>query len=108
MLFINDKNEYPRYIGDIQAEYPEWLPGDELPDGWLEVADTEVPLPTLDQVIVEEFPEEVDGVLTRKFTVRELNDEEKAVREAPKRAVEKLVALGLTEDEVRALLKLNR
>lgn len=43
-LFIFNKTDYPRYIGDLLLEYPNWVEGDTLPEGW-ELVDDSMPFP---------------------------------------------------------------
>lgn len=77
MLLINANNEYPRHIGDLQLDYPDWQKGDALPDGWREVV--EVPVPSYDvetQTFEELQPKLVSGVLTQQFKVRSMTAEE--------------------------------
>lgn len=104
MLFINPENEYPRFIGDLQIEHPDWEVGDTIPDGWTEVAyATEYPTAGQDEKVVEVEPTVVNGVLTQTYAIQPMNEEEIAWRDAPKNAKAKLIALGLTEAEVTAL-----
>jgi hypothetical protein len=105
MIYISPENEYPRHYGDIQLANPNWKLGDDLPEGWVQVAEAERPTPGADQVAYEDFPIEVDGVMTQNWVVRDMTQEEIDRRDAPKRAKEKLIALGLTEAEVEALLR---
>ena len=74
-FFINPLSEYPRHIGDIQIEYPNWNYGDVLPDGWQEVADGIVPEVNADEYWIEISPNFSDGVLTRQFEVKLLTEE---------------------------------
>lgn len=53
MYLINPNNEYPRHIGDLQAEHPNWQPGQDLPDGWIEVLPGEPPTPNYKQYVKE-------------------------------------------------------
>lgn len=105
MLLINPNNEYPRHYGDIQLEHPQWKLGDELPEGWVQVQEVQRPEPQADKVIYEGFPVEIDGVMTQNWQIRDMTAEEIERRDAPKRAKEKLIALGLTEAEVEALVR---
>lgn len=105
MIYISPNNEYPRHYGDIQLDHPNWKLGDDLPDGWVKVAESERPTPGTDQITYEDFPIEVDGVITQNWQIRDMTAEEIERRDAPKRAKEKLVALGLTESEVQALVR---
>ena len=105
MLYINPDNEYPRHIGDVQLAKPSFKDGDALPTGWTKVEESERPTAGTDKVTVEGAPAEVDGVMTQSWTVRDLTQEELDRRNAPANAKAKLIALGLTEAEVSALVQ---
>lgn len=105
MQFINSKGEYPRYLGDLLIENPSFKIGDDLPTGWIEVKETNPPKITDSQVLEIVAPVEKDGVMTQNWQVRDMTAEEIERRDAPKRAKEKLIALGLTEVEIDALLR---
>lgn len=104
MIFISPNNEYPRHIGDIQIDYPNWQEGEELPLGWKQVEPVAKPEVTADEIAFEDFPVEVDGIYKQNWKVRPLTDEEKARRLAPETARQKLKEIGLTEAEIRALV----
>lgn len=105
MIYISPKNEYPRHIGDIQLEHPDFKEGDALPEGWVKVEEAERPTPSTEQIVYEDFPVEVDGVMTQNWKVRDMTPEEIERRDAPKTAREKLKALGLTDVEIEALTR---
>lgn len=105
MIYISPENEYPRHIGDIQLEHPDFKEGDALPEGWVKVEEAERPTPSTDQIVYEDFPVEVDGVMTQNWKVRDMTPEEIERRDAPKTAREKLKALGLTDVEIEALIR---
>lgn len=105
MKYISPENEYPRYPGDIQLQNPDWNPGDDLPDGWIAVQEGNAPTAGENKVVYEDFPVEINGVMTENWQVRDMTAEEIEHRDAPKRAKEKLMALGLTEAEVDALVR---
>jgi len=105
MLYINPENEYPRHIGDIQLEFPSFKDGDALPTGWVKVEESERPTAGTDEVTAEGFPENIDGVMTQSWTVRDLTQAEIDRRDAPANAKAKLIELGLTEAEVSALVQ---
>lgn len=105
MAYINSKNEYPRYIGDLQLEKKNFKEGDDLPAGWFAVLETEPPVASEGKVVEEVHPAKVDGFLSQQFVVRDLTEEELERRNAPSNAKSKLLALGLTEVEVSALVQ---
>ena len=105
MLYISSENEYPRHIGDVQLVKAGFKEGDALPKGWTKVEESERPTAGTDKVTVEGTPEQVDGVMTQTWTVRDLTEEELERRDAPANAKAKLIALGLTEAEVSALVR---
>ena len=105
MIYISPRNEYPRHYGDIQIEFPSWKLGDTLPTGWTKVEESERPTAGTNQVTVEGKPEEVNGVMTQSWTVRDLTQVELDRRNAPANAKAKLIELGLTEAEVSALVQ---
>jgi hypothetical protein len=104
MQFISPKNEYPRYYGDIQLEHPNWQLGDALPEGWILVEEAEtVPTPLENETVEELFPVSKNGKFFRSFKVRALTAEEIERKNAPKTAKQKLLNLGLTEEEIRLI-----
>lgn len=105
MIYVSPNNEYPRHIGDIQLDHPEFKEGDKLPKGWVKVAQADRPTAEADKIVYEDFPIEVDGIMTQNWQVRDMTAEEIERRDAPKRAKEKLIELGLTELEVQALVQ---
>jgi hypothetical protein len=105
MLYINPQGEYPRHYGDIMLDAPGWKLGDDLPEGWVQVAETERPAPGADQVVVEAAPKEVKGVMTQQWLVRDMTAEELERRDAPSNAKARLVELGFTEAEIEALVR---
>lgn len=105
MIYINPEGEYPRHIGDIQLEHPNFKEGDTLPEGWSKVTESERPQPGADELVYEGFPNEVDGEFIQNWQVRDMTAEEIERRDAPQTAKQKLIDLGLTEVEVQALLR---
>jgi hypothetical protein len=104
-MFISAKNEYPRYIGDLQIEHPDFVDGDTLPNGWVKVTEAPYPEGQTDKVVYEEFPIEIDGVMTQNWVTREPTDEEIERQNAPITAKAKLVDLGFTDSEIFALVQ---
>lgn len=103
-LFIDPAGNYPRFYGDVQLDDPTFELGGVLPEGWKEVQETPMPTPGVDEEIVYLDPIEIDGIWTQQWDVRPLTDEEIERRDAPAKAKAKLIALGLTELEVEAML----
>lgn len=104
-LYLAPNNEYPRFIGDLLLDHPEYKDGDPLPTGWSIVKEVEYPTVEQDEIIVENSPELINGVLTQSFTVRPMNEDELARRNAPVTARGKLLELGLNEYEIQALAR---
>lgn len=105
MQYISPENQYPRHYGDIQLAAKGWKLGDKLPEGWHKVEETTMPKPGTDQLVIEAAPKEIKGVWTQQWTVRDMTAEELERRDAPANAKAKLIALGLTEIEVEALVR---
>ena len=105
MKYISPENEYPRHYGDIMLAVPSWKKGNPLPTGWVEVQDDVKPDTGPDEIAYEDFPIEVNGVMTQKWVVRDMTAEEIERRDAPANAKAKLIALGLTEAEIEALVR---
>lgn len=77
-LFINPDNEYPRHIGDILIEYPDF-DGINLPEGWKVVEPINPPVFGEGQILEELFPELIDGSYKQTWNVRTLTEEELAI-----------------------------
>ena len=106
MQYINPQGEYPRYYGDIMLDVPGWQLGDDLPEGWVAVANAFAPTFEEGVEVVEEIaPALVDGVMTQQWAIRALTAEELERINAPATAKAKLLALGLTEIEIQTLLR---
>lgn len=103
MILIDSNGNYPRYIGDLQLEFPSWKQGDTLPEGWHEVVASELPEIGENETFIEHSPVLVDGIYHQSFSVRPLTEEELAKKNAPETARQKLVALGFSEDEIRMI-----
>lgn len=77
--FISPQGEYPRHIGDIQIEHPDYEYGQAIPDGWIEVALTPVPQHDSEtHTLIELPPVEIDGVVTQQWATRPYTEEELA------------------------------
>ena len=106
MQYINPQGEYPRHYGDIMLDVPGWQLGDDLPEGWVEVAFAAAPeVDNAVEVAEEATPALVDGVMTQQWAIRALTAEELERNNAPATAKAKLLALGLTEIEIQTLLR---
>lgn len=99
MIYISPDNEYPTFYGEIQLQNPGWKFGDPLPEGWQEVVETDPPSVSENQKAYEEFPVEIDGVMTQKWAIRDMTDEEIAARNAPETLKTKLSTLEFNEYE---------
>jgi hypothetical protein len=104
MAYVSPKNEYPRHAGDIMLDSPGWKIGDSLPDGWIEVAQAPRPEPGANEVVYEEFPIKIDGVMTQNWAVRALTGAEIERRDLSKIAIEKLAQSGLNQAEIDQIL----
>ena len=69
--------EYPRYIGDLQNEFPDFVEGDPLPDDYCEVIATEKPETSSKfEEVREVFPILIDGVWTQQWQITEITQED--------------------------------
>lgn len=105
MHFIAPDGTYPAYYGHILNQVAGFKLGDPTPEGWTEVEDTNPP-----EVGEYEKPKllepiEVDGKMVQQWTVEPMTAEEVEAKDAPKRARQKLIDLGLTEAELEALFR---
>lgn len=106
MLLIGPNNKYPAYIGELITAHPDWKQGQPLPEGWHEVKRATVPeFDRQTERLVDGQPLEINGKFEQNITVRPLNEDEKAKRDAPITVLEKLKALGLNEHEVKLLVQ---
>lgn len=74
--------EYPRHIGDLYLIG--YKDGEDLPEGWVEVVDTELPSFNDDEKVLEIEPVLIDNVWTQQWQVVNLTEEDIAVRERQK------------------------
>jgi hypothetical protein len=104
MYFISPEKEYPRFIVDLQQDYPEWDIGDELPSGWIQVKDVTPPEQEDEFSLMEEgYPLEIEGEFVRNLYYRPMTEQEKEFATAPETLKAKLEALGLTSAEINIL-----
>lgn len=107
-MYINPIGEYPRFIGDIQLENPEWDSSSSLPEGWIQVHPVDAPTPSATQKVEEDFPIEIDGVFYQSWKLVELSQEELDFKNAPTTVVQKFLDLGFTNGEIQYLLRTLR
>lgn len=106
MLLIDSNGNYPKWLPDLIEQNPDWQEGDDLPAGWESVNWGDYPTEIPDGKTVEEvYPEKVNGNYVQKFIVRDMTTEELEIQNAPETAKAKLLALGLTEIEIKALAR---
>lgn len=106
MIYIDPDGNYPRFRGDIELAHPSWTKGDDLPEGWILVQQTEPPTTTTYQVAEETAPELVEGVYQQIWVVREMTSEEIERVDAPETLLAKLQTLTLNGAE-KALLSVG-
>ena len=105
MIYIDPQGNYPRFIGDIQQEVPAWNQGDDLPSGWLEVFQSDIPeYNQMTHRVYEGDPVEINGKLYQNWIVREATQEELDIVNAPNTIKQKLVSLGFNDAEIAILL----
>lgn len=102
MLLINGTN-YPRYIGDLQIEYPEWTESDALPDGWSVVQEIEQPAADPGKKVVEEFPKLYRGKYKQNWIQVDLSTEEQAMISNREAALALMDRLNLSEADLLAI-----
>jgi hypothetical protein len=105
LIFIDPQNNYPRFIGDINIQHPNWNAGDSLPEGWTQVEEVTPPQPQENEVLEEQFPELIDGIYKQKWALRTKTEQELLAEQAPQSARQKLKNLGLTDIEIDALAR---
>ena len=66
--------EYPRHIGDLYLLGYE--DGQELPEGWVHVVETEAPVRGENQKVVESQPALIDGVWKQQWRLENMTAEE--------------------------------
>lgn len=102
MLFINGDN-YPRYIGDLQAEYPNWQESDAVPDGWSQVQEVEQPLPEPGKKVVEDSPKLYRGKYKQSWTQVDLSVEDQGIIAQQEAALALMNRLNLSEADLLAI-----
>lgn len=81
-IFISPLNEYPRHIGDIFREHPDF-DGVNLPEGWKAVTPTDFPTVSSTETYFEVEPILVDGQYVQVWAIRDLTEEEIYTRDNP-------------------------
>ena len=102
MLLINGDN-YPRYIGDLQAEHSGWQEGDALPDGWSQVQEVEQPLPEIGKKVVEESPKLYRGKYKQVWTQVDLSVEDQGIIAQQEAAMALMNRLNISEADLLAI-----
>lgn len=75
MAYLNTLTmEYPRHIGDLYLVG--YKDGENLPNGWVEVAETERPEFEENQKVKEIMPALIGGVWTQQWEIVDLTEEE--------------------------------
>lgn len=69
MIFVDKQGNYPRYLGDLREAYPEWTVKNAIPNGWKVVREIEAPTVSGLEMLVEDFPECINGILTQKWSI---------------------------------------
>lgn len=83
MAYLNTLTmEYPRHIGDLYLIG--YKDGEDLPEGWVEVVDTELPSFNENEKVVEIAPALIDNVWTQQWQVVNLTEEDIAAIERQK------------------------
>ena len=79
MYLIDPAGNYPRHVGDVQADNPDWDETQPLPDGWIQVQDTDLPEIPDGYTLTEKTPAlDTDGIMRRVFGTRKLTKAELA------------------------------
>jgi len=74
-LFISPNNEYPRYVGDILIDYPDF-DGVNLPTGWVAIQETERPPVQENEIVYEISPKLTNGLYKQSWAIRAVTEEE--------------------------------
>lgn len=102
-LYNTETKEFPIFVGDAQVANPEWDGDIENPPAPLVWVADAAPLQLENKVVEDAEPKLVAGVWTRQYTYRDYTEDEIATINAPISARAKLVALGFSEIEIKAL-----
>jgi hypothetical protein len=102
-IYIDSEGNYPRYVGDIYLVSPSWQNGDPLPQGWSEVTQIEPPIPTSTTYVYEDYPIEVDGVLSQNWVSRPYTAEELAIISSQAAPIKPYVDIGLSNEVIEQI-----
>lgn len=68
MYFIDPEGNYPRHVGDLQLQHPEWsVDNDKLPEGWIEVTEGILPEIPKGFALIELQPKKINEKYVRQF-----------------------------------------
>jgi hypothetical protein len=101
-VYISPNNEYPRHIGDLVIEHPDFQDGDEIPNGWKLVLPTEMPVAEVGYVVYEIDPIQVNGIYYQSWATRILSENE--IKSNQVLAVKRKVMMKLPLTEAEELL----
>ena len=104
-LFIDPNGNYPRFLGDIYLENPNWQEGNALPTGWIPVRETAIPTIGPDEFFYEGPPRVVDGIISQVWFTRDMTQEEIYQRDAPKLIRQRMLDSGFTDDEINIVAR---
>ena len=98
MTYINlDTMEYPRFQGDIDLD----------PDAqWAEVIETDVPVVGPNQVLIQLAPENVGGVWSKVWSVKDLTDLDKKNKAIEQARLKVLNNRPITQEDAELLINL--
>lgn len=82
MIFIDPQGNYPRFLGDLLLEHPDWNKRKKLPAGWTKVEETSPPVRPRNVILEEDYPEIIDGKAYQKWKLRNIRQEEKGQAKA--------------------------
>lgn len=77
MIFIDDKGNYPRFLGDLLLEHPDWNKRKKLPSGWMKVEETTPPVRPRNVILEEDYPQVIDGKAYQRWKLRNVSEKEK-------------------------------
>lgn len=104
-MYISPEGDFPRYIGDIMLRNPEWKEGDQLPDGWHKITESEPPQVSAEETAYVSAVEEKDGKHVLVWASRALTPEELEIKNARQNLKNKLDSLELSKEEVGMIIR---